>query len=151
MNSSDATPATLLGLLSSIPANRTAIIHADRNIRVTYGALRDQVEAVAAALAAAGVGRGDRVGIALPNGLPAIVAFLVPVSLQMHRFWEVEDEQQRMHEMINFAKNMALVGAALMMMQLEEPWPISVDRARRRRADDMYVRLGGRDLRSLPA
>ena len=71
-------------------------------------------------------------GLKPKQGLAAIVTFLVPVSLQMHRFWEVEDEQQRMHEMINFAKNMALVGAALMMMQLEEPWPISVDRARRR-------------------
>ena len=34
------------------------------------------MEAVAEALAAAGVGRGDRVGMALPNGLPTIVAFL---------------------------------------------------------------------------
>src|SRR5438132_13451934 len=76
MNSSDATPATLLGLLSAIPANQTAIIHADRNIRVTYGELRRQVESVAEALAASGVGRGDRVGMALPNGLPTIVAFL---------------------------------------------------------------------------
>src|SRR5438132_1353853 len=76
MNSSDATPATLLGRLSSMPANRTAIIHADRNIRVTYGELSRQVESVAEALAASGVGRGDRVGMALPNGLPTIVAFL---------------------------------------------------------------------------
>ena len=81
MNSSDATPATLLGLLSSIPANQTAIIHADQNIRVTYGELRRQVESVAEALAASGVGRGDRVGMALPNGLPTIVAFLAVASL----------------------------------------------------------------------
>ena len=32
--------------------------------------------ALAEALAAAGVGRGDRVGMALPNGLPTIVSFL---------------------------------------------------------------------------
>ena len=76
MNFSDAAPATLSGLLSSIPAERTAIIHVDGNIRVTYGDLRQQVEAVAEALAAFGVGRGDRVGIALPNGLPTIVSFL---------------------------------------------------------------------------
>ena len=31
---------------------------------------------MAESLAAAGVGRGDRVGIALPNGLPNIVTFL---------------------------------------------------------------------------
>src|SRR5437764_7123287 len=76
INSSDATPATMLGLQSSIPENQTAIIHADQNIRVTYGELRRQVESVAEALAASGVGRGDRVGMALPNGLPTIVAFL---------------------------------------------------------------------------
>jgi acyl-CoA synthetase (AMP-forming)/AMP-acid ligase II len=73
---SDATPTTLLGLLSSIPAERTAIIQPEQNIRVSYGALRRQVEAVAEALAAAGVGRGERVGIALPNGIPMIVSFL---------------------------------------------------------------------------
>ena len=33
--------------------------------------------------------------------------------------------------MINFTKNMALVGAALAMMQIEEPWPASVDAASR--------------------
>ena len=84
------------------------------------------------------------------EGLVAIIAFLVPVSLQMHRFWEVEGQQERMSEMVNFTKNMALVGAALAMMQIEEPWPIGVDEARRSN-EDMYVHLGGRDLRALPA
>ena len=76
MTLTHAAPSTLLGLLASIPAERTAVILPEQNIRVTYGALRQQVEAVAAALSAAGVGRGDRVGMALPNGLPAIVCFL---------------------------------------------------------------------------
>ena len=43
---------------------------------MSYGALRDQVHAVAEQLAAAGIKPGDRVGIALPNGLPLIVSFL---------------------------------------------------------------------------
>jgi acyl-CoA synthetase (AMP-forming)/AMP-acid ligase II len=73
---SDATPTTLVDLLSSSPAERTAIIQPEQNLRVSYGALRSQVEAVAEALAASGVGRGDRVGIALPNGIPMIVSFL---------------------------------------------------------------------------
>ena len=67
---------TLLGLIQAIPADQTAVIAPEQNIRVTYGALRKQVQAVAEALAAAGVSRGDRVGIALPNGLPNIVSFL---------------------------------------------------------------------------
>ena len=89
-------------------------------------------------------------GVRPRQGLAAIVAFLIPVSMQMHRFWDVDDPQQRMNEMINFTKNMALAGAALMMMQLDEPWPASIDVARRE-GEEMYVRVGGRDLRGLPA
>ena len=33
---------------------------------------------------------------------------------------------QRMHEMVNFTKNMALVGGAMALMGVEEPWPASV-------------------------
>jgi acyl-CoA synthetase (AMP-forming)/AMP-acid ligase II len=69
-------PTTLLGLLAAIPAERTAIVHPEQNISVTYGELRRQVAAVAEALAAFGIGRGDRVGTSLPNGLPNIVCFL---------------------------------------------------------------------------
>ncbi len=76
MTSLDTAPTTLLGLFESIPAEQTAIIVPEQNIRVTYGALRHQVEALAQALAASGVGRGDRIGMALPNGLPTIVSFL---------------------------------------------------------------------------
>jgi uncharacterized membrane protein YphA (DoxX/SURF4 family) len=89
-------------------------------------------------------------GLKPRQGLALITAVLVPVSLQMHRFWEEQDPQQRQMEMIQFMKNMALVGASLALLQLDEPWPASVDAAR---ADDeeMFVRLGGRELRSLPA
>jgi putative oxidoreductase len=89
-------------------------------------------------------------GIKPRQGLVSIIAFLIPVSLQMHRFWEVEGQQERMSEMVNFMKNMALVGAALTMMQIEEPWPIGIDEARSAN-EDMYIHLGGRDLRALPA
>ena len=51
--------------------------------------------------------------------------------------------------MIHFMKNMALVGAALTMMQIHDPWPMSVDGARA--DEDMFVKLDGRDLRALPA
>src|SRR5438132_3585366 len=74
-NSSDEA-TTLPELIGSAPAEQTAIILPEQNIRVSYGALRRQVAAAAESLAAAGITRGDRVGIALPNGLPTIVAFL---------------------------------------------------------------------------
>lgn len=89
-------------------------------------------------------------GVKPRQGLAALVAFLVPVTLQMHRFWEQRDPATRQTEMIQFMKNMALAGAALSLMQLGEPWPASVDEARHA-DEEMFIRLGGRDLRSLPA
>ena len=69
-------PSTLFDLIQAIPADRTAVILPEPRVRVTYGALGGSVERLARALAAAGVRRGDRVAIALPNGLPLIVAVL---------------------------------------------------------------------------
>lgn len=89
-------------------------------------------------------------GLKPRQGLAAIVGFLIPVSLQMHRFWAEQDPEKQMAEMINFTKNMALVGASLMLLQLEHPWPVSVDESRAD-GEEMFVRLGGRDLRALPA
>jgi uncharacterized membrane protein YphA (DoxX/SURF4 family) len=88
-------------------------------------------------------------GIKPQQGLATLVGFLVPVTLQMHRFWEEQDPEKRQAETINFTKNMALIGAALTMMQIREPWPASVDAARV--DEEMFVRLGGRDLHALPA
>jgi uncharacterized membrane protein YphA (DoxX/SURF4 family) len=97
-----------------------------------------------------GGGLSIMAGMKPKQGLATIVGFLIPVTLQMHRFWEVREPEQRMNEMIHFSKNMALVGAALMMLQIPEPWPASVDAARAA-DEEMFIRLGGRDLRSLPA
>jgi acyl-CoA synthetase (AMP-forming)/AMP-acid ligase II len=71
-----ASPSTLLDLLRPIPGSSPAIVLPEQNVHVTYDALRDQIERLAADLSACGIARGDRVGIALPNGLPAIVCFM---------------------------------------------------------------------------
>jgi acyl-CoA synthetase (AMP-forming)/AMP-acid ligase II len=76
MADSTSTPYTLAQLLERAQADKTAIILPEQDIRVPYGALRAQVQAVAEQLASAGVGRGDRVASALPNSLPAVVSFL---------------------------------------------------------------------------
>ena len=44
---------TLFDLIKAIPADRTAIVIPESNLRVSYGAFRDQIVAVAEALAAA--------------------------------------------------------------------------------------------------
>ena len=83
------------------------------------------------------------------QGLATLIGFLVPVTLQMHRFWDEKDPEARQRELTNFSKNLALVGAALALMEIREPWPVSVDAARA--DEEMFIRLGGRDLDALPA
>jgi len=55
-------------------------------------------------------------------GLACIVLFLVPVTFLMHNFWVEKDMMQRINQMVNFQKNIALIGAALMMLMIPRPW-----------------------------
>ncbi|HKD79955.1 MAG TPA: DoxX family protein [Candidatus Angelobacter sp.] len=84
-----------------------------------------------AAVAATGValiagGTSILLGIKPKIGAATIAAFLGGVSPVMHDFWRIEDPQQRMHETINFTKNLALLGGALALLGVDEPWPVSV-------------------------
>lgn len=63
-------------------------------------------------------------------GITAIVVFLVGVSFPMHNFW-AEAGIERAHDFVNFSKNMALIGAALMLVAVPRPWPYSVERPAR--------------------
>ena len=65
---------TLSALLDAHPADALAIGAPDRDW-LTYGGLRDLTDRTLAALHAAGIGRGDRVGIVLPNGPEMAAAF----------------------------------------------------------------------------
>ena len=49
-------------------------------------------------------------------GAMAIAGFLTGVSPVMHDFWRQQDPGQRQNDLINFAKNLALFGAAVEMM-----------------------------------
>ena len=59
-------------------------------------------------------------------GVAAVALFMLGVSPMMHNFWAVNDPMQRMHEMINFTKNMALLGSALMFLAIPQPWAFSL-------------------------
>jgi uncharacterized membrane protein YphA (DoxX/SURF4 family) len=59
-------------------------------------------------------------------GAAAIIGFLAGVSPVMHDFWKQDDPQQKMTDMINFTKNLALAGAATALMGIDEPWPVSM-------------------------
>ena len=59
-------------------------------------------------------------------GLVLIALFLLLVTPKMHDFWTATDPQHQMGEFINFTKNYAMMGAALMMLALPRPWPYSL-------------------------
>jgi len=85
-------------------------------------------EAVVTATGAVLIAGGASIllGIKPKLGTAAIAGFLAGVSPIMHDFWSVQEPNQRMNEMINFSKNMALLGSALALMGVDEPWPASV-------------------------
>ena len=70
-------------------------------------------------------GLGVVFGVLVPYALLALAIFLVPTTLLMHKFWEVTDPTQKMTETIQFKKNLALLGAVLMLFTLATPWMMS--------------------------
>lgn len=65
-------------------------------------------------------------GVHTKAGITLLVIFLITVSFQIHSYWKLDDAQMRQADMINFMKNMALVGALLMLLLLPQPWPMSL-------------------------
>lgn len=55
-------------------------------------------------------------------GIILLALFLILVSFMMHNFWTITDPQMKMGEMINFMKNMALLGALFMFLSIPTPW-----------------------------
>ncbi len=97
-----------------------------------------QVPAPKAAVAVTGGlltigGASILLGVKPKLGAAALIGFLAGVSPIMHDFWRAEDPQKRQAEMVNFAKNAALLGGAVALMGVEEPWPASVPVAQPRR------------------
>jgi putative oxidoreductase len=56
-----------------------------------------------------------------------IVIFLVPVTFMIHDFWTVSDPMMRQMQQINFMKNLAMLGAALLIAHFGSG-PLSVDK-----------------------
>jgi uncharacterized membrane protein YphA (DoxX/SURF4 family) len=59
-------------------------------------------------------------------GTLAIALFLLTVTFMMHAFWKVQDPMARMGEMVNFTKNLALLGGTLMLLAIPQPWSLSL-------------------------
>lgn len=73
-------------------------------------------------------------------GASALAGFLTTISPVMHSFWDIQDPGEKQTQMIQFSKNMALLGAALILMSVPEPWPMSLPVAL---PDSVRARLGG--------
>lgn len=58
-------------------------------------------------------------------GVIALAIFLILVSFKMHAFWKIQDPMARMGERIQFEKNMALLGGAIMLLAIATPWVYS--------------------------
>ena len=58
-------------------------------------------------------------------GVLCVAVFFIGVTFKMHDFWNAPKEQQ-MAEKINFMKNLALLGSALMWLAIATPWPFSL-------------------------
>lgn len=71
-------------------------------------------------------GLGMILGIYVQYAALLIVVFLAVVSVTMHNFWTVQDSMQKQMEMVQFLKNMALLGAALMALAIPQPWTFSL-------------------------
>ena len=59
-------------------------------------------------------------------GVLLLTVFLLPTSFLMHNYWAATDPSVRQLDMTNFKKNIALLGAAWMLLLIPQPWPLSL-------------------------
>jgi putative oxidoreductase len=59
-------------------------------------------------------------------GVLLIAVFLLPVTFSMHNYWSDRDPQARQMNQVQFHKNIALLGAALMFLMIPHPWVFSL-------------------------
>ena len=54
-----------------------------------------------------------------------LTVFLLPVTFLMHNFWTATNPQARQIDQVMFEKNVALLGAAWMLLAVPQLWPLS--------------------------
>jgi putative oxidoreductase len=59
-------------------------------------------------------------------GVILLIVFMLGATFQMHNFWTVTDPQMKLADRINFLKNMAIIGALLMLLAIPQPWLFSL-------------------------
>ena len=61
-------------------------------------------------------GLGFLAGMNIAESSILLLIFLVPTTFIMHPFWKEKDPMAKMNDTIAFTKNLALIGALLMML-----------------------------------
>jgi uncharacterized membrane protein YphA (DoxX/SURF4 family) len=82
---------------------------------------RRQAGVVISGLMLVAGGASVALGLKPKLGSAALIAFLAGASPTMHDFWRAEDPGQRMAVLINFSKNLALLGAARRALLFHAP------------------------------
>jgi len=71
-------------------------------------------------------------GVKARWGALLLIAFLIPVTLIFHDFWQYEG-QERMMQMIHFMKNLSILGALTFVLAMGAgPWTLDSRAARRK-------------------
>ena len=60
-------------------------------------------------------GLGFLLNINIPVSAVILLIFMIPTTFKMHASWKVSDPAHKMNEKISFTKNLALIGAILML------------------------------------
>ena len=60
-------------------------------------------------------GLGTLIGYQPRISALCLIAFLVPVTFMMHAFWRIDDPVLMAVQRVNFVKNIALLGTAIML------------------------------------
>lgn len=72
-------------------------------------------------------------GFKTDRGAWLLVLFLVPVTFMMHAFWKLSDPGQIRVQQAMFAKNLSMLGAAILIAKFG-PGPVSFDNRVRKEA-----------------
>lgn len=62
------------------------------------------------------------VGLYPVGGLLGLVVFLLSAAILFHNFWTVSAGEERINQLTHFLKNVALAGAALMLVGVAQVW-----------------------------
>ena len=71
-------------------------------------------------------GLGVLLGVWVNLAILLLALFLIFVTPKMHAYWTITDPMMQMGERVNFYKNLALLGAVLMLLFIPTPWFMSL-------------------------